>query len=71
MSQFAKPSAAFTLCASGGELDETGFGMALAVCGALKYGSVPGMKPAKRLEGFLANLVGSKDEHAVIGAASV
>ena len=33
--------------------------------------SVPGMKPAKRLEGFLANLVGSKDEHAVIGAASV
>ena len=33
-----------------------------------KYAAVTSMAPAKKVEGFLANLSGAKDEHAVIGA---
>ena len=51
-------------------LDGATFGLALALCGAVKYGGVPGMSLAQRVEGFFANVSGSKDEHAVIGAGA-
>ena len=63
-------SAAFELCAGGGTLDAAGLGKALALCGNVKYRDVPGMGAVRAAEGFLANVEGSKDEHAVIGAGS-
>ena len=63
-------SAAFQLCGGGGDLDTASFGNALALCGVIKYQNVPGMAMAKRVEGFVANVSGSQDEHAVIGAGA-
>ena len=61
-------SAAFQLCGGGSSLDATTFGSAIALCGFVKYKEVTNLGAAARVEGFLANLAGSKDEHAVIGA---
>jgi len=55
-------SAAFL--ASGGDHK-----LALALCGAVKYGKVAAMTDAKRVEGFLVNMAGTGDEHAVVAAA--
>ena len=63
-------SAAFQLCGGGGSLDEASFGSALALCGVTKYREVGGMAKGKAVEGFLANVGGGKDEHAVIGAGT-
>ena len=40
----------------------------MAVCGLVKYGGVSTLSDSQKVEGFIANLAGSKDEHAVIGA---
>jgi len=64
-------SAAYQLCGGGGELDATTFGQALALCGIIKYGAVSSLSAAQKVEGFVANVSGSKDEHAVIGAGAV
>ena len=60
-------SAAFQLCGDGADLDRDAFANVLALCGAVKYRDVPGMSLAKKVEGFIANVSGSQDEHAVIG----
>ena len=44
------------------------FSQCMALCGLVKYGGVPTLSDSAKVEGFLANLAGSKDEHAVIGA---
>jgi len=59
-------SAAFQLAAGGSALAAADYGAALAMCGMVKYGTVPGFGPQQQVEGFLANLSGAKDEHAVI-----
>jgi len=56
--------ASAALMASGGN-----YGLALAICGATKYGKVATMSDAKRVEGLLANLAGTSDEHAVVAAS--
>ena len=43
------------------------YATAVALCGLVKYGGVPSLSNAQKVEGFLANLTGSKDEHTVIG----
>ena len=50
-------------------LERGDYKTALALCGALKYANVAAMTDAKRVEGFLANLAGTSDEHAVVAAA--
>jgi len=60
-------SAAFQLCGGGSPLSQQAFGHAMAVCGLVKYNEVKALAPPQRVEGFLANLTGSKDEQAVVG----
>ena len=45
--------------------------MALALCGHMKYEEVEGMSLAQRVAGVCANLLGEKDEQAVISEAIV
>ena len=45
------------------------YGVAIALCGAIKYGSVAALSSAKRVAGVVANLTGSMDEHAVVAGA--
>ena len=61
-------SAAFLICASGASLADKGaVGEALAVCALVKYERITGLSTAQKIEGFLANLGGAKDEQAVVG----
>ena len=60
-------SAAFLACGGGQPLSKEAFSQCMALCGMVKYGGVDSLSPAQKVEGFLANLAGSKDEHAVIG----
>ena len=61
-------SAAFRLSGGGSPLGQEAFSQCMALCGLVKYGGVPTLSDSAKVEGFLANLAGSKDEHAVIGA---
>jgi len=63
-------SSSFSLSGGGASLDAAAFGKALALCGAVKYGAVPGFSLTQKAEGFIANVSGTKDEHAVIGAGT-
>ena len=63
-------SAAFHVCGGGSPLSKDGFSQCLAVCALVKYGAVDSLSADLKVGGFLANLAGSKDEHAVIGAGS-
>ena len=61
-------SAAFQVCGGGKPLSEAEYANCLALCAMSKYAAIETLSPAKRVEGFLANLAGTQDEHAVIGA---
>jgi len=61
-------SAAFASVAGGSPVSAADYGLALAVCGAIKYGKVDALSPAKRVAGIVANLQGAMDEHAVVAA---
>ena len=60
-------SGAFHLIGGGGALGKEAFAQCLAVCGVVKYGAVDALGPTQKVEGFLANLTGAKDEQAVVG----
>ena len=61
-------SAAFSAVGGGGAVGAADYGIALALCGAVKYGKVDALSPAKRVAGIVANLQGTMDEHAVVAA---
>ena len=61
-------SAAYQLCGGGSPLSADALGQCLALCGMVKYSGIEALSPAQKVEGFLANLAGSKDEMAIIGA---
>ena len=60
-------SAAYHACNGGQPLSKEAFAQCMAVCATVKYGEIGALGPAQKVEGFLANLAGSKDEHAVVG----
>ena len=60
-------SAAFQMSGGGSPLGAPEYATAIALCGLVKYGGVPTLSSAQKVEGFLANVSGSKDEHTVIG----
>jgi hypothetical protein len=62
-------SAAFNVVGGGADLDSAGYATALALCGIVKYKEVPNFSAASQVEGILANISGSKDEHAVVPGA--
>ena len=64
-------SAAWAAVSGGGSapMAAKDYGVAIALCGAIKYGSVAALSSAKRVAGVVANLTGSMDEHAVVAGA--
>uniref|UniRef100_A0A7S2CRY1 EF-hand domain-containing protein n=1 Tax=Haptolina brevifila TaxID=156173 RepID=A0A7S2CRY1_9EUKA len=59
-------SAAFAAVGGGAPLAAADYGLAIALCGAIKYGKVAALSPAKKVAGIVANLQGAMDEHAVV-----
>ena len=67
-------SAAFLICAGAGAAgkpsslgDKGAVAEALAVCALVKYERIAGLSTTQKIQGFLANLGGTKDEQAVVG----